>query len=358
MSKKKRIRILFIIPHLKAGGAEKVMSFLFDNISRQIFDPFLIIVGSKSQNHFSLSKRDVKYLNKTRFRHAIPKLIFEIIRIKPQIIFSSIGHINLYISFLKYFFRNTKMIARETNIYSYRVKYNSGKDFLPFFIKKILYNNLDRIIYQSNDMKKDFEKSFSIPKNRTIVIPNPINETRQQVKKKIVNHKVIQIVTVGRLVKYKGHERILKLLSQINLNFKYTIVGDGPERSEIEKIVSELELNSKVKLTGTIKNVTEIYSNADFFIQGSYIEGFPNVILEALSFGIPCIVFKSLGGQNEIIRDWENGIFVNEKIDSKDLLLKAIQRKWDKQKIIDDVYCRYNSKKIINMYETFLKEIN
>lgn len=122
-----KTKILFILPHLKAGGAERVVSFIFKNLNRTIFDTKLVVIGFKKDNHYSVQGEDVVYLNRLRLRNAFFDVIKTIKTEKPDLVFSSIGHINIYLEFLK-----------------------------------ICYRSLDAIVYQSNDMKNNFEQLFNV----------------------------------------------------------------------------------------------------------------------------------------------------------------------------------------------------
>ena len=100
-----------------------------------------------------------------------------------------------------------------------------------------------------------------------------------------------------------------------------------------------------------------IYENSDFLIQGSYVEGFPNVVLEALSFGIPCIIFDAPGGHRELINESKNGFFIYDCDNPSSLFEEAINHSWDRNEIQKDAYNRFDSYKILNEYEIMFQNI-
>ena len=110
------------------------------------------------------------------------------------------------------------------------------------------------------------------------------------------------------------------------------------------------------KLWNGIKDMEAVYASADFLIQGSYVEGFPNVVLEALSFGVPCVVFDAPGGHREMIIDNENGYIIKNEEEAPLIIERTIRNNWNRFNIQKDAFSRFGSEKIISQYETmFLK---
>ena len=136
--KMNRTKILLIIPHLKAGGAERVVSFVFKNLDRTVFEPLLVVLGFEKENHYLVEDKNIIYLNKNRLRNALFDIVTIIRTKKPDLVFGSIGHINIYLGFLKYFFPKIKFIAREASVYSKMSTYNKKKTAPDFLVKKML----------------------------------------------------------------------------------------------------------------------------------------------------------------------------------------------------------------------------
>jgi glycosyltransferase involved in cell wall biosynthesis len=352
-----RTKILFFLPHLKAGGAERVVSFIFKSLDRTIFDPKLVVIGFKKDNHYSVQGEDVIYLNRLRLRNALFDIIKTIKTEKPDLVFSSIGHINIYLGFLKYFLPKVKFIAREASVFSKMSSFNTKKQ-IPLSWMKKCYQKLDAIIYQSEDMKNDFEKIFQIDPSKGLLIHNLITTPSSFLAtNKDYNHATkSKFVIVGSILKNKGHERVLKLFEKVNLNFVLEIIGDGPLKEELEEKLKTFKIKNKVIFRGLLKDMEAVYASADFLIQGSYVEGFPNVVLEALSFGVPCVVFDAPGGHREMIIDNENGYIIKNEEEAPLIIERTIRNNWNRFNIQKDAFSRFGSEKIISQYETmFLK---
>ena len=105
---------------------------------------------------------------------------------------------------------------------------------------------------------------------------------------------------MGRLVYQKGFDRIIQILKNLN-DVHLTILGEGPEQYNLNKMVKELKLDSKVKFIGYKKNANDYIAGADYFVLPSRWEGLPNAALESLVLGTPVISFKEVEGLFDII---------------------------------------------------------
>jgi len=118
------------------------------------------------------------------------------------------------------------------------------------------------------------------------------------------------IGTVARLHKQKGMEYFIDAAAgvlQKKNNVKFIIVGDGPDRQKLENKVTDSNLQDKVYFTGYRNDSSELISVFDIFVLPSLWEGTPNVVLEAMGYGIP-VISTDTGGVSEIITDNQNGL--------------------------------------------------
>ena len=336
------------------GGAEKVMSFIYNNISRKIFSPSLLVIGFEKDNCFDINDNQVFYLNKSRLRNSYLSIINHINKDDFDIVFSSSFQINFFLAFLKLFFPKKKFIIREASIYS-EVKVFRKKSLIPIALRKYFYRKIDKIIFQSNDMKNDFIKLFKT-KNNFIVINNPL-QIVERPKIKLINNSFYNFINVGSLESLKGHMRIIKLLKSSNIKLSLSIYGSGSLKNDINKQINELNLNKYISLEGTKNNLEKLFEKYDYYIQGSYVEGFPNALLEALSYGLPSLVFKSPGGHNDIIIEGFNGYFIEEGINEQKIIEKFLNKNWDRLAIQEDVFKRFNSQKIIKQYQSLFQSL-
>ena len=136
----------------------------------------------------------------------------------------------------------------------------------------------------------------------------------------------ILIGAVGRLVAEKGLKYLLTAIPNVLKRFseaRLLLVGDGPLRKDLEKIVIDLDLTGKVTFVGFRSDIKDILSSLDILVLPSLLEGFPMIILEAMAMATP-IVASDIPGIREQIIDGESGILVPTK--DSNALASAITR--------------------------------
>ena len=128
MNKKK---ILFIVPSLKAGGAERVISFLAKNLDQNIFKIKVAVVGFKKDAVYNLDDLDITFFNQDRMLNGIIPL-FKFIKIhKPDIVFGTIRHVNILLGFYNLIFKNVRFIVRESSVMSISNSIGNSKKQIP-----------------------------------------------------------------------------------------------------------------------------------------------------------------------------------------------------------------------------------
>ncbi|MEO8934878.1 MAG: glycosyltransferase [Xanthomarina sp.] len=359
--KNEKVKILFILPSLAAGGAERIMSFVAKSINTEQFNTKLIITGSKDKSVYNTGDLEVVYLNKSR----VLKSGFSLFKIfkkeKPDIVISSIVHLNTFSAFFSLVFPRTRFIAREANVLSVLSVHNPSKNIL--FSKKIIvlaYKLVDKIICQSKDMQRDVIANYGVPLNKTVLINNPITNSLQLKNKDANPIKTIRYITITRLSKHKGHKRIIDALAKVNFPFHYTIIGKGTEKEAIFNYINEKNLTDKVSYIEYTHEVDKYLAESDLYLQGSYVEGFPNILIESCVVGTPILAFNAPGGLDEIIEDGINGHIANSNIEFENYL-NLIQSSYifQPEKVSNIVRERFGKEKIISEYEAlFLNLIN
>ncbi len=174
MNKKK---LLFILPTLNIGGAEKVTVNILNSLDSKVFDINLIVIDSRYKNLESSINKDVniKYLNITKTRNAFFRLLKEIVSLKPDVVFSSLNRTNILILFIKFLYPFFKVVIREPSMPSVRVKNGYTSKNIHYLIKW-LYPLSNKIIAQTKYMKKEIEEVYKIDEKKIVIISNPLDE--------------------------------------------------------------------------------------------------------------------------------------------------------------------------------------
>jgi len=183
---------------------------------------------------------------------------------------------------------------------------------------KIIFRRVNKIIVQTTESKSWLRKNY--PFIKTEVIPNPVVYPLPKEASGIVDpskflspeRKVI--LASGRLHKFKQFHLLINAFSLIRdefLDWDLIILGDGEERKYLETLAKEVDVSNRVFFPGSVGNIADWYQRADLFVLSSIVEGFPNVLLEALSYGVPSISFDCDTGPRDMIEDGINGILVD-----------------------------------------------
>lgn len=232
----------------------------------------------------------------------------------------------------------------------------------PYFIKT--WSQCDAVIRVNN---KDVPKIREF-NNNTVGIPYGYDEEifcymdKEACRQKESLPGDMKIVlTVGSLDEVKGQKYLIEAMREIVNKRKDVlclIVGSGPLKSQLQKMITEFELENFVMLKGFVfhEHLPTLMNSCDFFVLPSLSEGNPTVMFEALGCGLPFLGTK-VGGIPEVINSEDYG-YVFDPADSGRLsqaMLLALNREWDKKVIID--YAKKFSRKniaeqIISVYES------
>jgi glycosyltransferase involved in cell wall biosynthesis len=355
MSSKK---ILFVTTDLSFGGAQKIICFLASYFN-SFCNVYLIVFSSKINN--KITPPDfvkIIYLNKNNTLRGIISYALVLEKLQPNIVFSSISNLNIVNGlFSKFIFKRIKFIAREASVVSEMSKFSSNSIISINYLIKVFYPFLDKIVVQSMDMLIDLNKNYNLPQKKLVLIHNPITSNFILKFDDCQSNSPLRIITIARLSKEKGIDRIINSLSHVKRNFKYTLIGEGPLKDEILGLINFHGLNNKFELISNSNNINNLLINSDLYIQGSYVEGFPNSVLDANYCGIPVFAFESLGGTKEIIYKNINGFIFKNENELVELIESFQNKIWDRKIIRSFVQEKFNSQKIMTNYKKlFLDE--
>ncbi|WP_299128706.1 glycosyltransferase [uncultured Winogradskyella sp.] len=353
-----KTKIFFVLPTLFAGGAERVISFVCQNLDKEKYDAKLIVIGFEKDSKFKVNNVPVIYLNKPRVSNSILPLFKLFLREKPEIVLSSISHLNSLMGLISFFFKNIKFIGRQATINkvadNYRAKRKKSFLFSLINLSDIGIKNLDHVICQSSDMKIDFLECYNFNAKNITIIHNPLTQINI-IKHKEEKSEFKKFITIGRLSKIKGQLRLLEVLSKVNFPFKFTIIGNGALKDEIYHKIKALKLEQNVEHIEYTDKVFDYLIKNDMFLQGSYSEGFPNALLESCSVGVPVIAFNAPGGTKEIIKNGVNGFIVENEEEFLAKLNEDVE--WNPKTVRDYVYDKFNSNKILTNYEDLFMRV-
>ncbi len=209
------------------------------------------------------------------------------------------------------------------------------------------------------------EKYPTFLRRKIASIPNQVPKvTGKEVKSK--NNEVV-FGYAGRFSFQKRIDVLIQSFSLLNKDFpdtKLLIFGYGEQQKYLEGIVSELNLTNKVEFRQERSEISEIFDEIDVFCLFSLWEGFPNVLAEALAYGIPSAGFSSCDGVNDLIQDGINGwkIPFDDPIKSGHQLLARAYQGFNLQEVskesCQESVSRYSSENIYVLWKNLLAEVS
>lgn len=300
-----------IINSLTQGGAEKVAINLSEKLCENKVKNIIVL---QNNIDFYKKKKNKIHLSKKEKSSPIEKLfnLYSYLKHENGPIISFSLDLSFYVIFLrKIKLIDNKIICRfinnpESEVSGSLIK-NIKKKLLFYFLKKS-----DAILCQSDAMVKSLIDNYSFPKDKLIRIYNPVIKPE---KLNISNKKddILRLLFLGRLTYQKNLSHIVliaKELKKQNKKFIWVILGDGEEKLMLHNEIKKNNLSRNILLLGPKNNTEKYYRWADATTLVSHYEGLPNVLLESISYGTPCISYDCKTGPSEIIKENVNGFLI------------------------------------------------
>jgi len=207
--------------------------------------------------------------------------------------------------------------------------------YIPLYdnnlIKKIL-KNAKCLITPSYNLYSKLSNNYNIK-----LMPHGLNNVWYLKGNKKTDNSIQRLVTVSRLLKMKNIQIVIETIAKMKkdgFSVRYDIVGDGPYKIELEKLVKQLDLKNEIKFYGfqSEEEIIKIYKNNDIFIMLSYPETFGRVYFEAAAQGLLVFGVKETGADGYFKSD--EAIFIEPNIKNTFKTLKNLKKYGFKNKII------------------------
>ncbi len=359
------------------GGVEKVLLGLFENLDRNRFDITLMVNlyqgelrdAIPSHIHYVKVNKGREDFSKNPLVHKI-QLIARGLKIKflakfpnllDKIYLKQEYDIEIASSYtdFSHVLNSPNKKSKKVGWFHTDISSKGLKPILPRLLNQI--PQFDYFIFgsqQANDIFKSTYPNITLPENRVILNAIPIDEIKKNAEEfQIERHTDIPVfISVGRLHNRKGYHVLAeahKRLIDEGYSHKVMVIGDGEERENLEKQISELQIENSFQLLGTKMNPYPHIKNSDFYIMPSRSEGWPLIIAETLILQKP-IIATNVGGISEMITHQKNGYLVEYDVESimsgmKEFLtnkttisdiqegLKNSEEQFDNKKIYDSV---------------------
>lgn len=325
-------KVSFLMLHLGYGGIETATI----NTANALCDKYNVEIISfyklkKNQENRIDSRIKVKYLypgepNREKFKDCLKnkqlfKTIYQGIKAVSILLKKRIYVINAIINSDAKYLVSTRydfsvLLSKygsvsQTKIAAEHHYHNNNKKYIN--ILKHKYYNIDYLLALTKTLEEDYHQFLKHNHHTKIVLmPNMLEEI--PTKKSDLKSK--NLITMSRLDYGKKNEDIIKAFAKLkNKDWTLTILGDGPEYNKLASLIKELKLSKRVKLVGYVskEHLGEYLTKSSIFLMASLTEGLPMVLLEAMSYGLPCIAYETASGVNDIISNDKNGYVIKNR---------------------------------------------
>ena len=317
-------RILLITESIGSGGAERQICGLAAMLTKAGYPCRLITFFENQFYEPYLRENGVDYQfvpelwNK---KNRIFKVVKYVRQYMPNVIISFLPSVNMTMCLAKLFFK-AKLIVSERN----NNTCITNRDKVQFN----LYRMADAIVPNSNSQGEFISKNFMFLAHKVHPIINFVDVNRFSVTKPPVNNDKLRVVTVARYTKQKNvliYLKAVRKAKDLGLNVHFDWYGDKKHYvtyyTKVEEVYKQLDIADYLTLHDPSQKIEEEYHKSDIFCLPSLYEGYPNVIAEAMSCGLP-ILCSRVFENPYIVEDGINGFLFNPQ--NVDEIVEAIKK--------------------------------
>ncbi len=361
--------LTLILATLSGGGIQRATIRLIKEFEKQKIQTTLVVVNGEGQLKNDLPTA-CKYvdLNCKKTLYASFRLAKHLFKEKPEVVISSQTHLNVLLIIIRMLIRFPRiLIVREHITFNKEIAVGKGilERFRPLMIR-LFYPFASKVVAVSKGSAGSIYQLAKYKKEIRVIF-NGIEQNEIKLKAKqsyespwIEDSKLKVIVGMGRLIYQKNFSLLLRAFSLIeDKNLRLIIFGEGPELRNLKALCNELDIQSRVHLHGYIDNPFPAMNEANLFVLPSRWEGFANVVIEALSCGLPIVATDCPGGPSEILRNKPFGTIV--PVEDASAMANSIQaligKDYDRGEIIKYSE-KFDIEKVAKQYIELIKNYN
>jgi glycosyltransferase involved in cell wall biosynthesis len=317
-----RLKVVFVLPSLHGGGAERAAITLLGGMPPAAYDltlylfaregPYLDQVPSHVQLEVGASGRIARIVALRRY----------IAREKPDVVVSFLSHFTVYAAVRSAGSGARYVVSQQTPLSGflqdadYRWR-RPGNRRVFETVARAVYPSVDVIAATSSGVADDLVENFGVRREQLRIVHNPVDvsavEARaaEPIDGALIDGTVPTIVTAGRLADAKNLPLLVASLEALakRVSFRAWILGQGELEADLRRRVSSAGLDQRVTLLGFQSNPWKFMARATVFVLTSRYEGFGNVLIEAMACGLPVVATASYGTR-DIVRHDETGLLV------------------------------------------------
>jgi glycosyltransferase involved in cell wall biosynthesis len=349
--------LILFFSDFRYGGSQSIGVSVANELFKSKI-PFAILALSNRGAMKYLLDKNIKIYNlkSERVVYSLFKTLYFFKNKSVKTIFCIQPHLAFLCLFLNLFIKKKiKIIARETNTSIFNnFRQKNFRVIFEIFLKKIFYKNLHTVIFSSNRLSNEYNCNKVIIPN--FVVKKNINGLKKKKLNKIYKKNKF-ILSIGRLIPQKRFQDLIFAFNLIKkkIDQNLLIIGEGPEKEKLIKLIKNFKLQKRVKIIKFVSNPYKYLKNCSIFVLTSAWEGMPNILIQALFCSNKIVSTDCKYGPREILNNGAYGKLVKigdyKKISLS--ILKIINQK--KIKIKMKHLNRYDSTYIMPKYINILR---
>jgi glycosyltransferase involved in cell wall biosynthesis len=321
------VRVTYVIPSLEIGGAERQLVRLANNLDRRCFQPAIVCLGADPAVLEEVAEdvrvrclrlggigRHPRLRRLARGALLAPAVFFDLALQRPEVVHAYLPAAYVVAGLAARVLGVRVVVAGRRSLLGIEAYRHRGWRALAGLANRAI----DLHVCNSEAARQMTLSTERVPAARTAVVHNGSQLPDLSLPLPSppaawgLGPRQLSGVSLANLVWHKDHEVLLRATAEVVRScpgFRLVLIGDGPERGRIERLVGELGLGANVVLAGQVAQASRLLRNFHFSVLASVEESFPNAVVESMAAGVP-VVATRVGGIPELVREGVDGLLV------------------------------------------------
>lgn len=327
------MRLAIFIPTLLGGGAERVMSIVARGFAERGHEVDFLVASSAGP-YRELIPDEVRLIDfkKKGVLGCLLPLAGYLRRERPVAIYSAMSHTNVIALAANALAGSpARVIVSERASYEQvRAHHRSLANRATRVAMRYTYGRADKIVVVAEAIADELHRHLGLPRSRMVALPNPVvtpeiaGLAQQTPETQIFDAGKPVILGAGRLTFQKDFETLIRAFGIVrgSHDARLAIIGEGPDREQLQHLIEQLGLGGVVELAGFVSNPFAWMRAASVFVLSSRYEGLPGVLIQAMACGTAVVSTDCPTGPREILQDGKWGPLV--PVGDPDALARAV----------------------------------
>jgi glycosyltransferase involved in cell wall biosynthesis len=315
------LRVLFFLPTLHGGGAQRAILNLAEGLQARGYNVELVVGDARGELASAIPRQvTVVDLRCPRLRSAVIPLARYLRQHQPDCLLSTVTHANVVALLAAGLARGrTRSVVRLSSMLSAKAQGTALRDYVTFAFARRLYRRADLLVASSRGAALDAARIAGVDVTAVKVAPSPlVPEDVAALAQEPVNHPFFApgqppvVLGVGRLACDKDFPALVSAFARVRRmrQVRLVILGEGPLRRQLERVADECGVADDVSLAGFVENPFQYMAASAVYVLTCQDEGMPGSLVQALACGVPVVATDCPSGPRELLEDGKHGALV------------------------------------------------